>query len=248
MVYRKARRNYRKKRSNRVIRRTGWFGSKRVQFARSKKGFLKLTRKTWDVAMASGGPAGQMSQFDQTPGATCLQIGTPVLSNGASTTPNYDVPFSLKFRLSQLINFGDVTTICDQYKLAGVYVRVFYNKSESSPAFSGYMPYIEYINDMDDASPPNINSMREKMGVKTKPLSANKPVKIYIKPKIKLDTSGGVQAIQPVYSQWINTAFSDVDHYAIKGVIKGVYLPGTNPGQERITFDIVQKVLCKDIQ
>lgn len=248
MVYRSRRRNYRKRGGRVIKRKVGWFGNKRVAFRSSKKGFLKLTRKTFDVAMASGGPAGQMSQFDQTPGATCLQIGTPVLSNGASTTPNYDVPFSLKFRLDHIINHGDVTTICDQYKIAATYICVIYNKSESSPAFSGYMPYLEYITDFDDAVPPTVNDMREKMGVKTKALSANKFVKINLTPKIKLETSGSIAAVQPVYSKWINTAFDQVDHYAVKGVIKGIYLPGTNPGQERITFDIVHKVLCKDIQ
>lgn len=248
MVWRNRKaKNRRRAGKARVYRKTGWFGTKRVAFGKSKKGFLKLTRKTYDVAMASGGPAGQMSAFDTTPGTSCLQIGTPVLSNGASTTPNYDVPFSLKFRLSQIINHGDVTTLCDQYKIAATYIRVIYNKSESSPAFSGYMPYIEYITDFDDAVPPTVNQMREKMGVKTKTLGSNKMVKIFLTPKIKMPADGAI-AVQPVYSKWLNTAFDDVDHYAVKGVIKGVYLPGTNPGQERITFDIVHKVLCKDIQ
>lgn len=246
MVYRRRRVSKAKRSKRYVMRKTGWFGLKRVKF-QAKKGFLKLTRKTFEVAFASAGPAGTVQMFDQTPLQSCLQLGTPVLSNGASSTANYDVPFSLKFRLSQIINSGDVTTICDQYKIAKTYIRVIYNKSESSPSFSGYMPYIEYINDFDDASPPTINQMREKMGVVTKVLGSNRMVKMSLTPKVHITTQGS-QAVQPVYSQWINTAFPDIDHYAVKGVIKGIFLPGTTTGAERITFDIVHKVLCKDIQ
>lgn len=176
-------------------------------------------------------------------------MGPTALSVGSGA--GYDVPFSLKFRLNQIINHTDITTLCDSYKIAGVYVRMYYNKTGSAAGATAGMPYVEYITDHDDSLPPTVLELREKMGVKLKTFknaSSYIGIKCYPKAQYEVYTSGGVALAVPRKNPWLNAANDAVDHFAIKGVIHNMYLPAGAALTEVMKIDVSYTILGKDFQ
>lgn len=242
MVYR--RRGYKK----RAYKKRGM--KKRSYVRKSgfgRTGGFRLVRKLPDMAISSSSTGGLVSVTDPT--GTCVGVGIAALSAGSST--GWDVPFSLTFRLAQLINSSDITGIADKYKITGAYVRLFYNKSNAQAGASAGMPYIEYISDHDDASVPTFTSLREKMGVK---LSTFKNGSSYIgmkcrpKPAREIFNNGITTAYeQPKGAIWIDCSNPNVEHYGIKGMIHNMWLPAIG-GQEVIKVDVSLTVVAKDLQ
>lgn len=229
-------RNYRRKYRGRLYKRG------------RKTGSLYLTRKLLEMAISNNGTTGGVTLVD--PSATCLQVGATALSVGSSQ--GYDVPFSLRFRLDQIINSGEIQALCDKYKILGAYCRIYYNKSGSAAGATAGMPYVEYINDHDDANVPSVLTLREKMGVKLKTFSNASSyigIKCIPKPTREIYATGIATAYElPSKPIWIDMANPSVEHYAIKGVLHNVYLPNTNALTEVFKFDVTLKIAGKDIQ
>lgn len=215
-----------------------------------RTGFLKVVRKLPVITMSNiTGVAGAMQTTDPT--GTCLLIGTPVAKTGY--TGVYDIPFSLKFELNQLVNYGEFTTIADQYKIQSALIKLEspYNVAQAPGGSATPLPYLEYIQDYDDNGVPNTLTFREKMGIKTKFINASKPMfKLGVRPKLSMlayqtGVSNGYTV--PNRNPWINCSDDDVPHYGIKGVLRNVWIPAVVNGSP-FTFDISTKVLFKDIQ
>lgn len=224
-------------------------GLKRRRFNKKfgSSGGFKLLRKLPDMAISSAAAAGAVTATDPT--GSCISIGFPALSAGSST--GYDIPFSLKFSLNQLINSSDITGIADKYRITGAYVRLFYNKSNAQAGAQAGMPYIEYKTDHDDASVPTVAGLREKMGVALKTFkngSSYIGIKCKPLPSREIFGSGISSAYEvPSKSVFINSSYPNVEHYGIKGVIHNMWLPAAG-GQEVIKVDVTLAVVAKDLQ
>lgn len=212
-----------------------------------KSGGFKLLRKLPDMAIKSTNVQGNPNAIDST--GTCITLGGANLSVGSSG--GWDIPFSLKFRLDQLINSTDVTGIADKYKIIGAYVRMYYNKSNAQAGATAGLPYIEYKTDHDDSTPPTVNGLREKMGVK---LSTFKNGSSFIGmkcrplPSREIFGSGISTAYEvPSKSVFINSSYPTVEHYGIKGVIHNMWLPAVD-GQEVMKVDVTLAIVAKDLQ
>lgn len=247
MAYRK--RNFRRRRL--LKKRTFRPGGKRtfMKYSKSKQGILKIVRKTPEIAVSSSATQAVATLFD--PGVTnMLQLGAPVLSVGSSNS--YDIPFSMSFKLNQLINFGDITNLCDRYKIAGVYVRIYSNKSNAQAGAAAGMPYIQHITDHDDSSVPSVATLREKMGVKLSTFKAGSSyIGIKCRPRVAQEvyqSSITTGYAVPNKSVWINSTYSGVEHFSIKGVISNMYLAASTAGLESLKFDVAFSVLGKDFQ
>lgn len=226
-------------------------GKRRINKRKStsrRGGYLKIIRACPPIAFTNNGSAGGVQLVDSGTG-TMVQFTTPTLSVGSAA--NYDIPFSMRFRLDQLASYGDLTTLADSYKIAKVLVRFFYTKNESSPAFQGGMPYLEYYQDNDDAVPPTIVSMPQIMGSKIKAFNGQF-INMSLVPKVRNTVQATVgataYAVQSSKSQFINSAYSDVEHYAVKGIIRNFYLPNTNPNYEVLKMEVKFLVHAKDFQ
>lgn len=210
------------------------------------KGSLFLIRKLPLITLTSNTLSGTFTLNDPT--ATCVTLGTATASPG--TVGLYDVPFSMKFSLSQLMSYTDITQIADQYKINSVYVRV--NSTYQVSTGVGQGPaWIEYIQDHDDATPPTLSQLRTKMGVKTKyfgPTRSN--ISMGVRPRIadEVYRSGvlSAYAVGPK-NQWINAEYPDVEQYGIKGILHNMYSNGA-ANQGMISFDIAVSVSAKDLQ
>lgn len=232
-------------------RRRRYVPRRRRYAKRPSQGFLKLNRKLPKiVTYASTGAAGVLSLNDPT--GNCLSLGTPVLITGSSSI--YDVPFSMKFRLDQLINSADLTNIADRYKINSVKVKVHVNNANMSFAgnSAGGQPWIEYIQDHDDATLPTASFMREKMGVRNKYFSgARYAVTMGVVPRVADEVySNGITTAYAVNRprQWINCAYPGVEHYGLKGILHNVPLIGTTNGNIIIDWDVTEFVTVADIQ
>lgn len=239
------RRNYRKRPAAKKSPKYGRRNYKGKKTPRT--GAFTIFRKLPDMAIKSTNVQGNPNAVDST--GTCIQLGGTNLSVGSSS--GWSIPFSLKFRLDQLINSTDITGIADKYKIIGAYVRLFYNKSNAQAGATAGMPYVEYITDHDDVTPPTVNALREKMGVK---LSTFKNASSFIGMKVRplpareVFNNGITTGYEvPSKAVFINSAYPSVEHYGIKGVIHNMWLPAVD-GQEVIKVDVALRVIAKDLQ
>lgn len=236
-----------------VRRRAGVYRRKRIaRRGWGPQGGLYVTRKLPLMAVSSTA-AGTVAVADPT--TTCLSVGVPSLSTGFSNNV-YDIPFTLKFQLNQLSESGDITSICDQYKILAAYVRLFYNNSNNAygaAAAAGNltsMPFVQYVTDHDDGTLPTMTRLRSKMGVKLSTFKNNSSyIGMKVRPKPSLEVySSGTAYVVPSRAPYIDTTDDDVPHYAIKGFLCQVPLLDTDQGTAAFTFDVALSVACKGIQ
>lgn len=172
-----------------------------------------------------------------------LQLGAPT-PDAAGT---YAIPFSMQFTLDQLLNYTDITSIADQYKIKAVYVRVWFNSNFASVGGLNSMPYLQYINDHDDSSVPTVLTLREKMGVRMRTFRNGGFITMKVIPKAAVAQSGSSGA-SLVTKGWTNSTYPNILHYGIKGCVSNLNLPTTTNGQVAIKFDVAYSVVAKDIQ
>lgn len=233
-------------RYNRIFKRRR---ALRSRMPRNPKGYLKIIRKLPEIAFYNSA-AGVSTLVDPT--GSCLSINNLGLSTGA-TANLYDVAFSLRFRLDQVINSADLTAIADKYKIKGAYVRIYYNNSNSSTSTQGGMPFVQFVTDGDDAATPtSVNQLREKMGVRMKTFqnaSSYIGMKLVPKPNREIFATGIFTGYEPVSKPiWIDANSVAVEHYGIKGIVSQIPLYAPASGQSIMKFDVALVVELKDFQ
>lgn len=217
---------------------------------RHKRGFTSIVRKLPLITVSSSGTGGTVYTSDPT--TSCLSVGTPTLSTGF-VSGVYDIPFSLKFQLSQDTQYSDITSLADQYKIVGAYVRLFYNCNTAigqNNTSAASMPFVQHVTDHDDAGLPNPSGIRSRMGLKYKILKNDSSyigMMVRPVPSNEIFAAGAAYGV-PGRAPWINSANADVPHYAIKGILNQVPLPDIAEAQTVFTFDVSLKVLAKDFQ
>lgn len=214
-------------------------------------GSFAIARKTSLIQTYSNSAvAGTIVKVDPT--GTCLDLGTPVAITG--TTNCYDIPFSMKFRLDQLMNSTDITNISDQYKIKSVKVNVHVNGVSNIYLNNAgsVQPWIEYVQDYDDAGVPTLAQIREKMGVKTKYFSGSKfGITMGVRPRVADVIFGsGITTAYAVNkkSQFIDCNYPNVEHYGLKGVLHNVQLSGTANVSSLFDWDVTQYVTASRLQ
>lgn len=216
----------------------------RVKREAKRYGQFKINRMCTAFGITKGATSGLITSGN----TSILNFGTPVLSvNGI--TSFYDVPFSLQFSLDQLQGYTDITNIADRYKLLSAAITI--HGGNTAAAVGSNMPWIEYTADHDDASVPTIASIREKMGVRNKGFNQQGILRLYV-PQLRVAqsvynttlTSGYAVPGKPTF---INTLYPAVPHYGMKGVLRAVYLDGSNNSNQFIV-DVRLSAVCADLQ
>lgn len=234
-------RKYLKKRS--VPKRRNYRRGRVVR--KPSKGFLCVKRKLPEMYVRNNG-VGTAIVTDPT--GTCITLGAPI-SDPASAT--YNIPFSLVFRMDQVINSTDITNLCDQYKLKYLSVACVYQSTQSNVSSTSIMPQITWVTDHDDpAVPASVNELREKMGSKLRTFGYNKPVVIGVQPRVAdtIFNNGITSAYAVPKSQWINSQYPGTQHYGIKGILNNVSLQSSATNINSFKFDITATVYGKDFQ
>lgn len=210
-------------------------------------GYMKILRKLPEIYVRNSGVAGTPQVNDPT--TTCMTLGTPIADAVGGT---FTVPFSMKFRLDQVINSSEITALAEMYRLKKVYVRLMYQSSISTVNSLSIMPNLQWIADPNDTAPPaSINEVREKMGVKFKSFGFNKMCKLNVVPKI-IDTTGGTGGVvantAPKANQWLLSTLPGVEHFGVKGLLSNVHLPTLTNGFTAFKIDIAVLLEAKNIQ
>jgi len=210
----------------------------------NKYGGFSISRLYDSIGIKKGLVAGAITSSN----STVLQLGTPVAASNGITN-FYDVPFVLTFQLDQLTNYSDITNIADKYKLSSAICT--FHAGNNAAVVGSSMPWIEYVQDTDDAAMPSIANIREKMGVRNKGFNQQGILRLTQK-RLRVAASvysGGVTSayIQPAKSVWVDMAYPSVPHYGIKGVIRSLYLDGSN-NSNQMSLDVKLSLLCADLQ
>lgn len=214
--------------------------------AGSKKGYLVVKRKLPELYIRNTNVAGVAATTDPT--VSCLNIGAPIAEPVGGT---YAIPFSMVFRMDQLINSTDITNLCDAYKLKNFKIGCTYLSSQASVGGTALMPQITWVQDHDDAQVPgSINALREKQGVKLRTFGYNKIINISVQPRVAdaVYNNGVTTAYSVPKQMWLNSQYPGAEHYAIKGILNNVNLTATATVATAFKFDVTATVHGKDFQ
>lgn len=209
------------------------------------KGSLFVVRKVKELTSTTNGVLGGYAITTN----NSIVLGTPVAAPGGTSL--YDIPFSIIGRLDELDSYTELTNLFDQFKIAFIRVKVSAAGSTSTNG-SFPVPYIDYITDHDDAAVPSVTLMRQKMGVKSRYFNASRPfVVMGCKPRTAVKgvltaASGQTTNIIPGPT-WVNSVYPETEHYAIKGLLRNMYLPAA-ANNSVLTWDISLGVALKEVQ
>jgi len=215
-----------------------------VPRAPSQGGF-KITRRVPTFGI-QGSPTAAGTILSTNP---MLITGTPTLaaSGGANM---YDVPFSVEFRLNQLDAYTDITAIADKYRIVSAALRLCTSNIALGAGAGLVMPWVQYITDHDDSNVPTNTIISQKMGVRTRGFNTRGQLSIYCKPlpSVQIYGAGGAVAFSvPRKSPYLDCTNADVPHFALKGILRNVFLPGT-ASVANFAAEVVMTVHAKGLQ
>jgi len=147
--------------------------------------------------------------------------------NFTVTTSTYGLGW--EFRLSDVVNYSEFTTLFDQFMLTKCVVTLRLVTNPDSAAvtnlvtpvqITNWYPQVWYVPDYDDSGAETLDSIKERIGVKRRTLKPDSVVRIVIRPKILVQTY--VTAIATGYApkrMFVDCDQSTVPHYGLKTVI-----------------------------
>lgn len=196
-------------------------------------------------------------------------FGVPTLVGGPTTPPvvlgttvasvggGWNIPFAMRFCLSQITNWADLVALFDEARINAVKVYVTYNHNVSTASANSSMPTLFWYPDYTDATVVAPSVLRERMGVTAAEFTSERRTQVMkITPcrvGYELDLTGGAPAAAGVVDgPWISvTPGQNVDHFGIKGYLANVVLPADTPGSpptSSFRFDIVVDVSFRGLR
>lgn len=143
-------------------------------------------------------------------------FGSPV----GGTLPNtWEFGMSSSFQLNSVIDYTDITQLFDRYKITGIALKLHYLASGGLATGAVSLPTVHYAYDFDDADiPGTLQTVITKAYCKTRVLNANRPTKIYLKPRLSKEifnspVSTGYSSEKPC---WLDCNSAGVPHYGVK--------------------------------
>lgn len=146
-------------------------------------------------------------------------FGSPVAGQLPAT---YNVTLSSQFKLECCLDYGDITSLFDRYKIVGVKLKVQYLQNAPTLAIGmsgAVLPTLVWAFDGDDANvPPDVNTVRVKGYAKSKVLNANKPFSIFIKPRLtkEIYNSPVTTGYSSEKACWLDCNSYSLPHFGVK--------------------------------
>lgn len=249
-------------RASRKVRKSYKVRKPKSKLASSKgQGFIavrRLTEKCYFRSGSSSNPTltGYYTKYDSTPAGALLQLGTAV-ANGFGA---YDLPFVMTFRIADLIDYTDITNLCDEYKFHSVKIKIYFNSNGVSVSSSNSLPFITYSPDSDVLTLGSLNEagVRVRQNAKIRYFNQKNYMIIKLKPKMMdktvLDTDpdatgAGTTGISTVNPQWIDTNYIQIPHLGLKGVFQNLNLPTWDGNAVTgFNFDVEYTILGRGFQ
>lgn len=154
----------------------------------------------------------------------------PLYASGTAWGPesivgSYQNSFALNSRLNAVEGYTDFTNLYDRYKITGVKATFMYQSDSSAVNSSSVLPTIMYAVDKDDLTPDGFSAFRQKMDMKRKILTANRPFSVYWKPKKQMTVSSLAAEADVISTNvgWNNCAFPGINHLGLKFYCNNLY-------------------------
>lgn len=189
-----------------------WLGKKKTRFADVHS--FKLTGAETRIFSAPDGSTPQVLTSGPNVG-----IGNIALSGaGAFQVARYaGVAYMAAVNTTQ---WTQLNTLFDRYKIHGVKYTFIPEFNVAQTSGSGVLPVIKFVHDYDDAIVPTVGDVWSRQG---KVYRFNKPISVYVKPKILLNVlqsgAAGYWGLAQK-SQYLNTAFGNIPHVGLKFAVK----------------------------
>lgn len=171
---------------------------------------------------------------NSTVAGTLNVVNSQIITTGTPIADTYGYQFgaSMEFKLNNVIDPTDFTSLYDRYKIKGVKVKITPLQNVSTAAGTGILPMLCYALDFDDSAvPTSYEDVARKGFAKTKTLG--RAISIYVKPKLSSEIFSG-NVLSPGYGinkpMWIDCNSSTVPHYGIKMWFRNALLPGNSSG------------------
>lgn len=221
----------------------------------SQYGQLQVNRRSEQFTVVSDNALGELGTAKVLPATqSTIFIGSPIQNAAGS----YDIAFSMQFRLDQVVQYTDITNLCDKYRIDRISISAYFQSVlfnvQNGGASDTTIPYLEWVEDHDDANVPSFTEVRAKMGTRISPFDGPaRCAKMWCKPKVAIQLYGGVVTAYevPKTGVWVDAASANVPHYGVKGIIHGMQLPTgltVNSLKNAIMFDVKYTVSGKDFQ
>lgn len=190
------------------------------------------------------------STANSTAGDVAIVPNQPPLSNASISSPipaqsgfafYYDMGVGMSFNLQQLSNFVRFCSIYDEYKINSIQVKLTYLTVDAPILGAGLLPTLNYVMDQDNAAAPlTLKDVQGKAGSRTLRISPtrnvlNLNIKPYTLTSVATPTASFPAKVQR--AGWINTANTDIVHYAGKLWFQNMYLPVTTNSNTAIQFE-----------
>lgn len=212
-----------------------WRGRKGRLYSINKVYAYRRCNKT--LVIQNGGTLGTITTND----STQITLGGP-----AAGSIGYDFGASLTFKLDNVQNYFDFTSLYDAYKISGVKVTMIPLQDNAQGSTNSYLPVVYMATDYDDSVVPTEGEMRQKNNVKMTRLTGIRS--IYIKnPKYEsVVANNGGTGIATINNGWVNCADSTVLHNGLKLFFKNFDLRTT--GTQNVRFEIMYYLKFKAVQ
>lgn len=218
--------------------------------------------------------ASRMSGFDVDGVALVKSVGAPstyfdMVAAGPSGNGqmNYG-SFAFSWRLSDIIDFTEFTSLFDQYKVKGFKIRIIPFNTES-PTMSATAPVgstntqfghpncmLHWAIDENDASLPaqsetGVETLQQYSSYKFRRVTDGSAIEIYVPaPKVVGEVfaqsgTGGA----PKKNPWLTTDNSDVEHFGVKGVFVWGPIVSMDAGEQadiRMRIEVISYIACKN--
>lgn len=168
------------------------------------------------------------------------------------------------FKLTDLINYSEFTSLFDQYKILKVVfkIQMITNPDSSNPLNvaaastttyynnpTNWFPKFWYIRDYDSGSSETISSMKERQGAKYFIMRPNKEYSIALKPMVQVQTyKTSVSTGYAPKRLWLDIADTTVPHYGLKTVIDCLGLDPSDTYPFRFRWECKYYVAFKGVR
>lgn len=164
----------------------------------------------------------------------------------------YDFGVGMAFNLQNLGNFVKFASLYDEYKINSIQVKLTYLATDAAINGNTLLPTLNYVADQDNAAAPlSLQDVQGKAGARTLRVSPTRNVmNLNIKPYTltSVATPTGSFPAKVQRAGWLNTANTDIVHYAGKLWFQNIYLPVTTTTNTAIQFEYKFNVSFKGAQ
>lgn len=153
----------------------------------------------------------------------------PTSSDQSQIPGTYQVGGAFTYALDRVIDLADFTSLYDQYRVAGIKVKITPLYNVNTTGTNNVIPQLVIARDLDDVAVPTSDTADLLQRAQTKVIQLNKPVQFYCKPRVLVQQSGtGADLIQfsskTYESIFVDMAFPGVVMPTWKFWLRNIYL------------------------